>query len=335
MRFQRATWGIGCLMTLGLLTAGWWVWPYRLPHPNACDRDQLYRWMALRDLSEEPREIQISLVNRFQRLMEEQRLGQGVEIDPQYESRVVANRKILQDLWFQDAIEQFEILTADQRGEFLDRQISTINGWLAISSDSDSADGATAIGKQLNVWLASGNEKDRVVSFLAAGFLRWLATHDLQDLPLQAREQLVDLLSDALETNELGSKSDSLPGQFSTVLPKDRQLLIANGELLLEAWYYLQARQHWDLPANARADFVVEQVNRVKTSPLLPLLSAANTTAPVTNQNPLLAAMKMMQTVDRWIDRADDSDREMLAQFKLAVQQQLLKSRFPWIKLNS
>ncbi|MDG2382413.1 MAG: hypothetical protein P8N76_12150 [Pirellulaceae bacterium] len=334
MRFQRGGWVVGSLVMLGLLAAVWAFWPYRLPHPDVCDQDQLYRWMALRDLSEEPRDIQISLVGRFQDLMEEQRLGESVEIDPRYESRVTANRKVLQDLWFQDAIEQFNLLPVNQRAEFLDRQIGTIQGWRAMSGNSDWHEGSHAIGTQLNVWLVSEDETARVVSTLAAGFLRWLATHDLSDVSLQSREQVVGMLADALETRELNSVSESLPGQLSTVLPEDTDLLTANGELLLEAWYYLQARRHWALPVDARADFVVEQVNRVKTSPLIPLLMASDSTDSVTNQNPLFAAMKMLQTVDRWIQRADATDHEMLSQFKLAVQQQLLKSRFPWMKLQ-
>ena len=49
--------------------AAWWSWEFRLPVPEHCNRDQLFRWMALYDLADESDQTQLALMERFEELI--------------------------------------------------------------------------------------------------------------------------------------------------------------------------------------------------------------------------------------------------------------------------
>ena len=54
--------------------AAWWSWEFRLPVPEHCNRDQLFRWMALYDLADESDQTQLALMDQERRIG---RLGQN------------------------------------------------------------------------------------------------------------------------------------------------------------------------------------------------------------------------------------------------------------------
>lgn len=315
--------------------AAWWSWEFRLPVPEHCNRDQLFRWMALYDLADESDQTQLALMERFEELIKNGELDGSVKIDPHYAMQVDRNRRLLQDLWFQETVKEFHRREVGHRTAFLDEQIEIVDRWQAMADDSGQ-DSIDAMRDQLNHWVSDAvpDEKNKLLQALSACFVRWLASRDLGDLSFPDREKIAEGVMEQMEADEFASDEDGLVALLQEVMPNDTVLLSNNGNLLLEAWFHSQARQYQALSEEERSRFVTEQIAVVKTSPLVPLVMKKGPTDVASVSNPIATAFQLMKTVDGWIDRAESVDQPMLKEFKLAVQRQFLQISLPWMRSN-
>ncbi len=312
---------------LAIPSAAWWYWPTRLPHPAECSRHQLFRWIALRDLAVEPIETQRALIDRFQTLLVTDPSSATVEVDPAYQSQVDRNRILLRDLWFSDCVDAFDQLDGSKRPEFLDQQLRTAISWQSFNQRDQTQTengGASSIGRVVTHWIESAGDsetRNRVISVLGAATVRWLSTYDVADLSAQARESFADELFDQLQRNEVApvvAKSVNLD-----VESNESDRLLGNGELLLEAWFCAQARQHHALETDEqRRQFVKDKVATVRQSPLLTMLTQNGQH----RTSPLVQVLRIQQMIQGWIQRADKNEKRMLQEFSTAVYREVIEA---------
>jgi len=106
------------------------VWKMRLPHPAEADRDQLLRWLAVRDLSTEPVDLQRTLARR----LEEEFSGDhkidwellSQQLDESRRQRVWDNVLVLIKPWLIEKTACYFELAPSERTEYIDRFIDTI-----------------------------------------------------------------------------------------------------------------------------------------------------------------------------------------------------------------
>ncbi|HUT10895.1 MAG TPA: hypothetical protein VMY42_10385 [Thermoguttaceae bacterium] len=102
----------------------------RLPHPTVADRDQLLRWLAVRDLSTESVDLQRTLGLRLE---EEFGRGDGIDwqslaerLDESRRQRVWDNVLVLIEPWLIEKTTLYFELAPSERAEYIDRFIDTI-----------------------------------------------------------------------------------------------------------------------------------------------------------------------------------------------------------------
>ncbi len=106
------------------------LWLYRLPDPATADREGLLRWMALRDLSQEPPEVRDLLIRRF-----EEELDKGLEfssrgeVKESYRQQVRRNIRLLVVDWFRKGAQRYEATPPRERTELLEQQIAKLQRW--------------------------------------------------------------------------------------------------------------------------------------------------------------------------------------------------------------
>ena len=106
-------------ITLGAGTlVGFSTVPYfSLPHPSDANRDQLFRWLVLRDIESQPKDLQMALVQRL-----EEELADGVpeqsegSLNFDQNARLATNIAVLQRLWFEFGVEEYAELDVSQQG---------------------------------------------------------------------------------------------------------------------------------------------------------------------------------------------------------------------------
>ncbi len=106
-----------------------------LPAPEQANRDQLLRWLVLRDLSQESEETRAVLVCR---LDQEFATGEidfaatGENLSPEHRQRLWRNVELLMEPWFIDKLQGYLATESDQRVAYLERLIDTIEHWRKI-----------------------------------------------------------------------------------------------------------------------------------------------------------------------------------------------------------
>ena len=236
------------------------------------------------------------------------------------------NRILLQDLWFYDRVDEYDQLDASQRAEFLDRQLHTAIQWQALElsdpSEVETSSGASPISRVITHWIDSAKDEEaqqRVVAVLGAAAVRWLSTHEVETLSVQARRSFATELFDQVQREGVApvlAESLTVSGE-----PSESDRLLRNGELLLEAWFFEQARIYHSLGSNEqRQHFIRDKVATVRQSPLLTMLTSNGNA----RTNPLVQVPRILQMIQGWIERADESDRRMLQEFSNAVYQEVI-----------
>lgn len=106
-----------------------------LPLPEQANRDQLLRWLVLRDLSRESEETRAVLVRR---LDQEFATGEidfaatGEKLSLEHRQRLWRNVELLMEPWFFDKLEGYLATENEQRVAYLDHLIDTIDHWRKI-----------------------------------------------------------------------------------------------------------------------------------------------------------------------------------------------------------
>ena len=121
-----------CAAALAL--AAWYLLVVRMPDPSTASRAGLFRWLVLREVAAEPREVQVALVNRLQAELKSGLAAdtQGVPLSPAYRELLQKNAEHLKQVWFTTRVEEYTLVPAAEQMEFLTEQIDAISRWTAL-----------------------------------------------------------------------------------------------------------------------------------------------------------------------------------------------------------
>lgn len=331
-----------CLLLVGgAVTAGlaWYLLVVRLPDPRTANRAGLGRWLVLRDLSAEPRDVQLALVDRLQgELMAGFAGDGGVPLSPAYRRQLAENAEFLQHVWFEHRSQQYAKCGPDEQMPFLERQIDAIASWsaLPISTDDDAAGSDAAPGDpavqfftKLEGWIdeAAGETRTQMITAVQDGVVCWLATRDLGEQPRSVRLELALRIVRQLNA---GMRLDEI---LIDLTPPQREKLFANGELLLEAWLHDQARVYAELPAEQRMAYLDARLEEVYKWGVLEVLAPASDSTGGKTASPAITQMagllRLVTLTGQWIERADPEERPRLERLVADVKAQLWRQQFP------
>jgi len=198
-RALRAGMAVLVVATVSLAGASINEWWRALPPPERCSGEDLVRWMATRDLTEESAATRRALVERLAI-----QLCEGVEADRiddylnnTQKRRFASNARLLMRTWFEDAASKYAAMDVNAKAQFLDEQIALVEEWdleaLAESlssgeplpSSEGNASAGTAgvpgslamLNAEINRWIdgAQGAERERLQAFASAIRIRLLA----------------------------------------------------------------------------------------------------------------------------------------------------------------
>lgn len=301
-------------LLVGVCGAAWCYWTLRLPAPSACTDEQLYRWLALRDMSVESPETQLALIDRFEEILVAESDERPAEIPSSYQRQVDDNSRLLRSVWFNQRVSDFHQLPADERDAFLDRQITAISRWTELQSSGDET---VSIGDVIREETVDFDDQQRRAAREAvrAAVLRWLCTRSVEPYSMDKLASIADEI--VQEMTDDSSSQESL----DRLTVDERNRLQSNGMLLLQAWFHQQAQQFDLIASDARAQFLQERIDQLRQLPLEKVFSEDGVPA-----NALSSKLRMLETVQRWIQQADESQHERLRAFANAIQRHMLMS---------
>ncbi len=128
------------LLTLALifLCAGGiscWVLFGPLPNPSDAGIRDLARWLLQRDIVNEPRKIQVSLVNRLQTELESDfALPSQRRWSDNSHDQLLRNVVFLGKIWFQERCRQYHGLDKPERLAFLESQLAVVSRWSSLET---------------------------------------------------------------------------------------------------------------------------------------------------------------------------------------------------------
>ena len=202
MRKHRA---VLILMALALaaalgvtVTAAVQIYCYRLPDPAAADRDDLLRWLVMRDLCNESINIQRTLASRL-----EEEFSQDIDweatasqLDSPQRERLWRNVLVLLEPWFDDKVDGYYALSPAERPAYVDRILTTIGVWSNIESlrADPAADGKpreastgllAVLARKTEQWKqrAEPERRKQMNQFILAVQCRWLVRRISGDFP--------------------------------------------------------------------------------------------------------------------------------------------------------
>jgi hypothetical protein len=109
---------------------------HNLPNPDCANRQELFCWLAYKDLNKQSRETRLILANRLE---EECSKGLdwnavGVKLDETQQNRVWNNIPLLLRPWFVEKARYYGKLTSEKRLNYVDRLIDSITAWRGIET---------------------------------------------------------------------------------------------------------------------------------------------------------------------------------------------------------
>lgn len=107
-----------------------------LPDPAYANRQQLFAWLACKDLSKQSWQNRLILANRL-----EQECSRGLDwkslgakLNETQQNRVWSNIPLLLRPWFVEKARSYAVLTVEKRLAYLDRLIDIITAWTGIEN---------------------------------------------------------------------------------------------------------------------------------------------------------------------------------------------------------
>jgi hypothetical protein len=340
VRIHRGILATVLLAALGLsgLAVGSYYWLLQLPHPSVATRDQLFRWLVLRDVAAEPPDVQQALVDRLQEeLLAGLDANSNAEVlNERLRDQLRENVAALKRVWFELRTAQYAACPDEEKFAFLEQQIAVVAAWSTFQLDlrdgelPPGASPASQFFDDIERWIheAQGEQHDQMVRGVQDGLVCWLATRSLEEQPMSMRRDLSMRIARELDYGlDLGSKLGE--GESSMSAPQRRQLA-ANGLLLMEAWLGLQAQAYAQLEPAARIDFLDARIDAVEQWNVASLMSgeAEADNRPPDDSTASLAGLS--KQVEIWIDRADPHERDAMR--TLADD---LRARVVWRSLRS
>jgi hypothetical protein len=157
----------------------------RLPEPDACNREQLIRWLVLRDLADEPVELRHSLAVCLEREFTKGPMNwqaAGSRIDEARRVRLWKNLGLLAEPWFLGKVDQYLALSAQERMAYLDKVLDTLAQWKSVEQLRPAGQNAAqpSFTAQLQQWVRQWGERadpqrrQQIDQFLLAVQTRWM-----------------------------------------------------------------------------------------------------------------------------------------------------------------
>ncbi len=301
---------LGIVLVAFPALAVWRLSP-RLPPPAESNREQLMRWLVLADLSEQPRGLQVDLLNGLQaesarEVLPADRLS---ELSDRHRRQLEANVAVLKPLWFAERVREFGGGGSDSATAFLDEQLRFV---AAVSTASGA--GASTLLAELDDWIGALPAADRPAARTAMNeaFVRWLETSPLDGLSLSSRRAVV--LRVARELNEMSSQPTAPPTHSGETLFRENALL------LMEGWLYNSATDYRGVPAAERSSFIDARIDEFQRWNLLSLFVKPNAKGGST----LAAALAMNVELEKWLARADGEEKPTLQAFTDDIRARLV-----------
>ncbi len=178
-----------CLGAIAILTTAYWVSEFHLPAPATANREDLMRWLVLRDLRTQTPEIRSTLLRRLQEEAQQDLDPDAIrtQLDPRYHDRLWTNILVLIESWYAHRVDGYLAAPASERPAYLDQTITEVEQWkdlaaLAPGQDpslpAPSAEAAILdlFVQQVTSWKegASPQRRREITEFDAALRSRWL-----------------------------------------------------------------------------------------------------------------------------------------------------------------
>jgi hypothetical protein len=325
------------LLAVAAVVAYGLLWP-RLPDPRVADREGLFRWLVLRDLSEESLETQQILAERL-----EGELQAGLDcrsttgrLDDAQRQRLWNNILVLLEPWFIGKVDTYYTLPGAERAAYLDQFIAAVSAWQGVDAlrppQADPPQPGPGNGGLIGLLLtridqwkagADGQQKDRIHKFVAATETRWLAVHDLSKESPQARQSLARRLDTQLQGN---FDWQSAAGQLTDA---QRQRLWENVLLLLEPWFMDKVDHYFTLAGSERVAYLDRLLDKVTAlRGVEALFPGQHEPTKVPGQQAKLVGV-LLDQVEKWKAAADPQRKERIGEFVAAVQIHWLMRELP------
>jgi hypothetical protein len=303
---------------------------FRLPHPSVANLNQIGYWLVLKDMSQQPHEIQIAMVDRVieeSQLLSQQQKTDSIRLTETQAKQLHRNIDQLKFIWFVDRVERYAKLSADNRRQFLIEQIQVVGlcaqllteNQAIIAPGSAEVDYSALFFSEIEDWLGrlSGDQHTRAYQAVEDAIACWLSQQSLQEHPMSTRRQLVSRIVRELDLGaEIGDDTTSAP-------PAEQAMLRANAEYLIEAWMYELADKLAEIDdPQARIEFVDQTIARVFKWDLFKLLPSDSPQ----NSNPLTQLSEFTKRVDAWIERAPAEQKPKLEELYTLVKRRIFAS---------
>ena len=301
---------------------------YKLPHPNQANQNQIAYWLVLKDVSRQPEEIQIALVDR---LIDNTDIltasGSGsARLTAAQAERLRKNIEQLKYAWFADRVEKYQALPESRRQEFLRQQIQVVGNWATLMSenaevlfpDSDRGeqiDYSAMLFDEVEHWLETTPPENHAQAYraVADAVQCWLATEPLANQSIETRRELASRIARELNC---GLKIDDPCKSLSA----DEQMQLGeNCELLCEAWMY-QLADDLDRVEDkrARTEFVDSLIKDVQDWGVLSVLPSK-----AGGGNEFQAVLLFTSSIEQWVKRAAPEYQEKLGKLYSLAKKRL------------
>ena len=335
--FNRRWLVLGLLLLAAAGLSAVWRLYFHLPAPQQATRQQVLRWLVLRDLRLEPPQVQLALMERLQDELQEGLPAEAVEarVPSKYEAQLRSNADLLTELWFTTRVRQYHELDRRERVAFLKDQIETLLKWSrmrqqlqqessggAASRGTSTAGSTAAFFDEIEGWMAEADAvlRLRMSQAVHDGVIVWLATSELDIYDPATQRTLALRLADALRGGQSGSSDPP------SLTAEQRQQFADNARLLVKVWFYAQAEAYALLPHEQRAEFIDARIDEVNDADVLTLLGGSQA-ADAAHTN-ALSILQLLDIVGSWIDEAPQEERADLRAFTSHIQQRMVWRRF-------
>ncbi len=316
--YQRpvfASLAVGLLAVSAFATKPFWY----LPHPTHASRTDLLRWIALRDVGDYPRELQVSLVDGLEAQVDPAALSATAEpnaLVARFAARIQQNAEVLKRVWFESRCERYADCPSQDRIPYLLERIDVLLGW---SEVLDAARPPAAQAKsflddftqEVGTWIAAAPDstRGRMETAVRDAIVCWLATRDVAEESLASQQSLARILHDHLTSPAASNEPPPLP-----LNSEQQSRLRANGMLLIKAWLREQAARFDAAEPEGRVELLDQCLESVYTCSAHPYLQAAPGDATATSLPAALAELPA------WIESVEPEERPRLASFLQQLQ---------------
>lgn len=337
-------------LSIAIAGAGFVYWKYAaLPHPRSASEQQLSYWLVLRDLDEQPHDVQAALVERLVNNTNafSSSRDSDVTLSSSQVQQLRENLETLKFVWFQDRVGEYGQRPDVSKWIFLENQIDVVGSWALITMEHadvlypdapPDTDYSAMMFDEVELWLEKTPAADHAAAYQAVtdAIVCWLGTDSLEKQTPVARLELASRITREMD---LGTQIDST---FDFV-PSDCQTsMAANVELLVEAWLLDKADAFDEIAIrsdkNQFVDELIEKVNRWGVIAMLGGLGQQQprTTSKVSNGTQpanSMDIMKMMESLNRfsslteqWASRATAERGKRLNELTSLIKRRLMAS---------